>query len=295
VSHDLATKSAATGSITVRNMDDLARLGNMLASSGYFTDARDAAQCGVKVLAGLEMGFGAFASMSGIHLISGKPAIGANLMAARVKASGKYDYKVRELTPAVCHLEFFQGSESLGPSVFTIEDARKAGTKNLDKFPRNMLFARALSNGVRWYCPDVFLGSTVYTPEELGADVNEDGDLITVPASRRQEPVEAPRPALTDSEPHSEPDGPSVALATPAQLKKLAIHMKQYGRVEPDTARALIGWVLGRELASAKELTKEEASRVLDWDQGAWDAARADFIEAQAVAHDVQEVAQEIF
>jgi len=30
-----------------------------------------------------------------------------------------------------------------------------------------MLFARAISNGVRWYCPDVFSGAAVYTPDEF--------------------------------------------------------------------------------------------------------------------------------
>jgi hypothetical protein len=47
-----------------------------------------------------------------------------------------------------------------------MEDAKKAGTKNLDKFPKNMLFARAISNGVKWYTPDVFSGP-VYVPEEM--------------------------------------------------------------------------------------------------------------------------------
>jgi len=46
------------------------------------------------------------------------------------------------------------------------EDAKKALTKNIDKFPKNMLFARAISNGVKWFCPDVFSGP-VYVPEEM--------------------------------------------------------------------------------------------------------------------------------
>ena len=33
-----------------------------------------------------------------------------------------------------------------------------------------MLFARALTNGARWHCPDVF-GGAIYEPEELGAKV----------------------------------------------------------------------------------------------------------------------------
>jgi len=70
----------------IRSMDDLARLSDMFARSGYFTDAREAAQIGVKILAGREMGFGPFASVNGVHVIQGKPAMGANLMAAAVKA-----------------------------------------------------------------------------------------------------------------------------------------------------------------------------------------------------------------
>lgn len=98
-------------------------------------------------------------------------------MASRVKASGKYNYKVTEMTDAVCTVEFLEAGQSIGVSSFTIEDARKAGTKNLDRFPRNMLFARAMSNGVRWFCPDIYEGP-VYVPEEMEA-VTEDAEIIT--------------------------------------------------------------------------------------------------------------------
>lgn len=167
----------------INSFSDLERAATAMARSGYFQDSREQAQAIVKILAGQEMGFGPFASMTGVHIIQGRPAIGANLMAAAVKSSGRYNYRVVEMTDKVCSIKFFEGKEEIGVSTFTIEDARKAGTKNLDKFPRNMLFARAMSNGVRWYCPDVFNGSAVYTPEELGANVNEDGDVIDVPFS----------------------------------------------------------------------------------------------------------------
>ena len=51
-------------------------------------------------------------------------------------------------------------------------DAKKAGTKNLEKFPRNMLFARAMSNGVKWFTPDIFSGP-VYVPEEMNVEVQD--------------------------------------------------------------------------------------------------------------------------
>lgn len=157
-------------------------LGDVLAKSGFFDDSRQAAQAVVKVLAGRELGIGPIASMVGIHIIKGKPAIGANVIASAIKRSGRYNYRIRKHDNTICEIEFFElmGDkwESVGTSSFSVEDARKAGTQNLDKFSRNMLFARAISNGARWYTPDIFGGAPVYTPEEMGMPVNEDGDVI---------------------------------------------------------------------------------------------------------------------
>jgi len=200
----------------IRSMDDLARLSDMFARSGYFTDAREAAQIGVKILAGREMGFGPFASVNGVHVIQGKPAMGANLMAAAVKAHPKYDYRVVTMTDECVEIEYLQDGESLGVSKFDAKDAAQAGTKNLQKFARNMLFARAMSNGVRWYCPDVFMGSSVYTPEELGSDIPPDEvpTFASTPATATQD-VDAVVVAVTESEAHNEaPDAQEVMFTT---------------------------------------------------------------------------------
>ena len=169
-------------------------LGKTLASSNYFADAKNAAQATVKVLAGQEFGIGPVTSMTGIHIIQGKPSVGANLMAAVVKRSDKYDFRVKTLTDTEAVIEFFErngdGWGSLGVSTFTKADAAKAKTQNMDKYPRNMLYARAMSNGVKWYCPDVFM-APIYTPDELGADVNwETGEIVDMPA-----PAPTPQPS----------------------------------------------------------------------------------------------------
>lgn len=169
------------------------KLGVLLARSGYFQDARDAGQAVVKVLAGREIGLGPIASMTGIYVINGRVAIGANVMAAALKRTGRYTYRIIEHSDKVCRIDFMERDGAawakVGTSEFTIDDARKAGTKNLDKFPRNMLFARAMSNGVRWFAPDVFAGSPAYTPEELGAQVNEDGEVIDAKAVAVESPA----------------------------------------------------------------------------------------------------------
>jgi hypothetical protein len=183
----------------IHDYSDVERAAKAMAGSGYFTDSREANQAVVKILAGQEMGFGAFASMTGIYIISGRPSVGANLMASAVKGSGRYNYRVMEMSDKNCSIDFYEHGEKIGTSAFSLEDAKKAQTKNLVKFPRNMLFARAMSNGVKWFCPDVFNGSAVYTPEELGADVNEDGQPITInttwkPADTLEEPISQPEP-----------------------------------------------------------------------------------------------------
>ncbi len=147
-------------------LNEVMTMAETFAKSGMFADAKEQAQAFVKIVAGQEIGIPPFAAISGIHIVKGKPTIGAGLIASCIKGSGKYDYKVRQLDDKACSIDFLQGKENIGNSTFTIDDAKKAGTQNIDKFPRNMLFARAISNGVKWFCPDVFSGP-VYTPEEM--------------------------------------------------------------------------------------------------------------------------------
>lgn len=196
----------------LENTTDLRSMGELMARSGFFADSRDAAQAAVKIMAGQELGFGPFASMTGVHVIKGKCAISANLMAAAVKRSKRYDFKVRKNTDTEAAIEFFEGQTSLGLSTFTIEDAKTAGLTSNDtykKFPRNMLYARAMSNGTRWFCPDVF-GGPVYVPEELGAAVDVDGNVVAespaiqapkaLPEPVRETPAPAPAaPAISDA------------------------------------------------------------------------------------------------
>jgi hypothetical protein len=151
---------------------EIMSIGKAFAESGMFLDTKSAAQAIVKIQAGQEIGIPPFAAMTGIHIIQGKPTIGAGIMASRVKGSGKYDYSIIEQTDKICSIDFYQGNIKIGNSTFTLDDAKKAGTKNLEKFPRNMLFARAMSNGVKWFTPDIFSGP-VYVPEEMNVEVQD--------------------------------------------------------------------------------------------------------------------------
>lgn len=167
---------------------DVYRLGQTLAKSGYFADTKEEAQAVAKILYGQELGVPPVSAMLGIHIIQGKPAPSAGLMAAIIKRSGRYTYRVRRIDAEACELEFFERGESIGVSSFTVKDAQAAelttgrNSHSWRHFARNMLFARALSNGARWYCPDVF-GGPVYTPDELGAVIDgRTGEVLTLDA-----------------------------------------------------------------------------------------------------------------
>jgi len=145
------------------------------AESGYW-DKVSFAQALVKVEAGRALGLPPLIAMNEVHVIDGAPGLGAGACAALVKASGRYDYRLVELTDQRCVIRFYDRGVVLQPdSVFTIEHAKQAKLLNKGNwlsYPRNMLFARAMTNGMAWHCPDVAMGR-VYVPDELGADLPE--------------------------------------------------------------------------------------------------------------------------
>src|SRR5262245_44212554 len=153
---------------------DIQTIGEIFSKSGFFQDAQQAAQAITKILAGRELGIGPMASMTGIFLVKGRITLSANLIASLIKRSGRYSYRVKRLDNEACAITFLDGGEPIGESTFTKEDAIAAGLWGQQgpwkSYPRNMLYARAISNGAKWYCPDIF-GGPVYPAEELAAAI----------------------------------------------------------------------------------------------------------------------------
>lgn len=173
------------------SFNEAQQIATNFVKSGLFKDTTDIAKATVKILAGAEFGIGPFAAMKGINIIQGSPAVGANLIASKIKTFGRYDYRVVRQNDLLCHLEIFDKGQSIGNSVFTMDDAQKAGLLSKDiwrKYPRNMLFARAVSNAHRWFCPEIFGGTPVYTPEELDAPLEEWEEKDITPII--EEPIE---------------------------------------------------------------------------------------------------------
>ena len=85
------------------------------------------------------------------------------------------DEEITDLRPIVgAFVEFLVNGERRGISRYTVEDAETAGLIKRDKpksawmaARRNMLLARAMSNGCKWFVPEVFAGMPVYAEGEI--------------------------------------------------------------------------------------------------------------------------------
>jgi hypothetical protein len=241
------------------SINDVAKV---MVQSGFFKDLKSVAQAAVKIMAGQELGIPPVAAIMGIHIIKEKVSMGANLLASRIRAHG-YDYRVKQLDTKACAIVFLshkEGSkrEELGTSEFTLDDAKAAGLlggDNWRKYLKNMLFARAVSNGVKWFVPDVTGGNPIYTPDELGSLVNEDGEPInvTIPQSRASE--DAPESATASSDPVKEE--PAAVAAEPSKPVAHAMFREADGAGKPR-------WILEVMLAynAILEMSPEEAALV---------------------------------
>lgn len=255
-----------------QSLGDMERVAKACAASGYYRDAKDMTQALVKMLAGREMGVGPIQALGAIHIVEGKPTAGASLIAANVKRSGRYDYRVKLRSDIECVLEWFEHGKPVGESSFSIEDAKRAGLANKNNwksYPRAMLFARALTEGVRVYCPDA-AGGVIYTPEELGAaHTNEDGEpeikdvTPSKPAATTSRAVKHGRRA----EPESAPESTGEHISE-AQRRHLFAAAKErcvaLGIDEPDAHHTLLRSLLAEGgIGSTTEIPADNFEGVL--------------------------------
>ena len=159
---------------------DMLELGKVLAESGMFPGITNKAQAVAKILLGRELGLSPVYSLQQIYVVQGRLQIGYQLVAALINRSEHYRYQVELLTDTECHIMFYRDGKTIGPpSVFTFQDAQKAGLvkpeSNWAKYPDIMLFARAITQGARRYCPELLAGTE--TLDESGHELSPNGEM----------------------------------------------------------------------------------------------------------------------
>lgn len=237
---------------------------------------------------GRSIGVDPIVAITEVHIIKGKPSSSAGLVSALVRKAG---HRMRtwverddngRLVRAVSTIHRHDDPDFEFRSEWDIPRAVTAGllkqNENYGKYPEGMLVARSQTEVARMACKEALCGLG-YTPEELGAQVNEDGSVVVTTAPvRANQPGRTVRDAVAppaepptvwpappaDEPPPAPPVESSERMISAPQQKKMAALMRENGITDRDSALAYVIEVIGRPVASRNELTLVEAGQVID-------------------------------
>lgn len=236
---DLAIRSQTQLAPAVGQLDPMT-VASLFRASEMFPDIQSEAKAATKIIIGRGLGISDFDAMSGLHIIKGKAVLAANLMAAAIKRSGKYDYRVIRSDDEVCEIDFFSGAQKIGMSSFSIEDAKRAGLggDNWRKYTRAMLFARCISAGYKTHCPDALGAAPVYVEAYGESEIPRDEPAAPANPARQmtREERRADTEALLSPTPKSLP-----AASDTVVLEKRYLAKASSGSVSPALASDLGG------------------------------------------------------
>ncbi len=140
------------------------------ASSQLYRGVGGEPQIIMIMLAARELGIPPMVALNGgVHCIQGKIELSARLMGSLIRRS-KHSFTVNSLTDTECVIEGKRSDNGdTFTSSFTIQEANRAGLvrqgSNWIKYPKDMLYARALSRLARQLFPDVI--GTAYVEGEI--------------------------------------------------------------------------------------------------------------------------------
>jgi len=147
-------------------MADIKIMAEAIASSGLFGIKTSSQAFALMLIASAEGKHPATAAQE-YNIIQGRPALKADAMMARFQAAGGKvqwgEYTDKRVAGTFSHPQ--GGSVEI---VWTFEQAKAIGLTNKDNwknYPRAMLRARVISEGIRTIYPGVAVG--IYTPEEV--------------------------------------------------------------------------------------------------------------------------------
>lgn len=136
------------------------------------------------------LGLPPMAAITGVHVIEGKPTASAALISALVRRAGHRLRITGTDTKAVAQIVRSDDPDFVFESTWTLDRAKQANLTNKPvwkQYPAAMLKARAITEVARDACEEALCGMH-YTPEELGADVDEEGIPTTTVEQVMPEP-----------------------------------------------------------------------------------------------------------
>lgn len=164
-----------------------------LVRSGFLPKGIDTPEKAVAIaLKGREMGLPLMQSFSHISIINGKPCVSSELMLAQIyRLCPGARINIEQTTDTGCIINAARPAGKTTRFEFCQADAKRAGLLAKDtwqKFPKAMYHARCVSLMARAMFPDAIMGAS-YTPEEMGAEVNEENEIIKIASNLLAESV----------------------------------------------------------------------------------------------------------
>lgn len=148
----------------------------------------------VAIETGYALGIAPIQALSSIAVINGRACMSADLMAAVVRRAG-HKLRIEERDGAVKATLIRRDDPDYEFTV--VWDREKATTAGLwgrkgpwTQFPTQMLRARAITEVCRQGASDALMG-VIYAPEELGADVDADGNVVATPTPQPAQPAQS--------------------------------------------------------------------------------------------------------
>lgn len=158
----------AIAKLETTTLQDMQTMAHAVAKSGLFGDIRTPEAALALMLICQSEGMHPMRAMQTFHIIKGKPSKRADAILAEFQSRGGI-VEWHDMDTTKCSATF-EGPGIKKPLTltWTLEDAKVAGLMQNDqwrKYPRAMLRARVISEGVRAVMPGVIAG--FYTPEEV--------------------------------------------------------------------------------------------------------------------------------
>lgn len=196
----IARQAPARQFIQPTTFGEVIQMSEFLARSGLVGSALRGkpADIAVILMKGSELNVPPMTALAQINVIEGKPACTPELMRALAVRAG-HRITFDELSSTTVKVTGTRGDS--GEKLTVTWDMDRARAANLagkgtwKAYPQSMLVARATSELVRYHFPELGIG---YVPEELGAEVNEDGELVTHPSQFDTAPPAMPRDPVAE-------------------------------------------------------------------------------------------------
>ena len=200
-------------------LQDIERAGSYIAKSGLF-GVKTPEQAIALMLVAQAEGRNPFEAARDYHIIQGRPALKADSILARFQqAGGSVRWIELSDTKAVAEFSHPQGGKvTIDWDLDRAKRAGLLGKENWRNYPRQMLRARVISEGVRTIYPGVCVGT--YTVEEV-QDM-----AASVPATSQEYTfVDPPTPQATpqDTPQAAEQETAQAAPPKPADWDELAL------------------------------------------------------------------------